>query len=78
MLTRDLAEKGLPRCNTNIAENYFKNMCSQEEINELSEKSEEIFKKNMLDRYMDKPDEKSQNGKFASVNYLYYAELLRY
>ena len=53
-------------------------MCSQEEINELSEKSEEIFKKNMLDRYMDKPDEKSQNGKFASVNYLYYAELLRY
>ena len=32
----------------------------------------------MLDRYMDRPDEKFQNGKFASVNSLCYAEFLRF
>ena len=32
----------------------------------------------MLDRYMSRPDEKFQTGKFASANSLCYAEFLRY
>ena len=35
-------------------------MRSQQEISELPDESEDIFKKNMLDRYMDRPDKKFQ------------------
>ena len=35
-------------------------MPSQQEISELPDESEDIFKKNMLDRYMDRPDKKFQ------------------
>ena len=45
-------------------------MHSQKEISELPDESEDIFKKNMLHRHMDRPDEKFQYGKFASVNYV--------
>ena len=61
-----------------IPENYFKILHSQQEISELPDEGEDVFKKNMLERYMDRPDEKFQNGKFASVNFLCYAEFLRY
>ena len=57
--------------NTNIPEKRFKSF-------ELPDKSEDIFKKNMLDRHMDRPDEKFQNEKFAAVNSLCYAKFLRY
>ena len=53
-------------------------MHSQQEISELTDESEDIFKKNMLDRYINRPDEKFQNGKFATLNSLCYAEFLRY
>ena len=53
-------------------------MRSQQEISELTDESEDIFKKNMVDRYMDRPDEKFQNGKFAPFNSLGYAKFLRY
>ena len=35
-------------------------MRPQQEISELPDESEDIFKKNMLDRYMDRPDKKFQ------------------
>ena len=66
---------GVIFANTNIAENRFKILRSQQEISELPYESEYIFKKNMLDRYMDRADENFQNGKFASVN---YAKFIRY
>ena len=48
--------------------NIVKFLHSQQEISELTDESEDIFKKNMLHSYMDRPDEKFQYGKFASVN----------
>ena len=69
---------GIIFANTNIRENRFNILHSQQEIFELPDGTEDIFKKNMLDRYMDRTDEKFQNGKFASVNYLCYAKFLRY
>ena len=63
--------------NTNIPEKR-KSLHSQQEIRELPNESKDIFKKNMLDRYIDRPDEKFQNGKLASVNSLCYAEFLRF
>ena len=52
-------------------------MVSQQEISELPNESEYIFKKNMLDKYMDMPDEKFQDWKLALVNFSYYSEFLR-
>ena len=76
MLTRTLAEKGFPGviyANTNIPEKRCKILRSQQEISELPDESKDIIKKNMLGGYMDRPDEKFENGKFASVNSLCYA-----
>ena len=42
----------------NIPENRFKTLCSQNEIIELPDESEDIFKKNIFDRYMDRPDKR--------------------
>ena len=42
----------------NIPENRFKILCSQNEIIELLDESEDIFKKNIFDRYMDRPDKR--------------------
>ena len=68
---------GVVYANTNIPEKCCKSFCSQQKISELPDESEDIFKKNILDRYMD-DTYKFQNGKFASVNSLCYAEFLRY
>ena len=51
-------------------------MRSQQKNSESPDENEDIFKKNMLDRYMVRPDEKFQNRKFASVNFLCYAVFL--
>ena len=53
-------------------------MHSQQEVSELPDESEDIFRKNMLDRYMDRPDETLQNVKPALVSSLCYVEFLRY
>ena len=60
---------GLIFANTNIPENRFIILLTQQEICELTDESEGIFK-NMLGRYLDRRDEKFQNGKLASVNFL--------
>ena len=53
-------------------------MHSQQKISKLPDESEDIFKKSMLDRYMDRLEETFQNWKFPSVNSLCYAEFLRF
>ena len=55
----------------------FKILLSQQEISELPNEREDIFKKNMLDKYMDMLDEKFQDLKLALVNFSYYSEFLR-
>ena len=47
---------GVVNANTNIPEKRCKSFRSQQEISELPDESEDIFKKNMLDRYMDRPN----------------------
>ena len=62
----------------NIPENRVNIFQFQQEISEILDENEDIFKRNMFERYMDRPDEKFQNGKFALVSPLYYAEFPRY
>ena len=42
--------------NTNLPEKRLKMLRSQEEISQLPDESEDIFKRNMVDRHMDRPD----------------------
>ena len=46
---------------------------SKEEISCLLDVAED-----MLDRYMDRPDESFLNGRYGCVNLICYAEFLRY
>ena len=62
--------------NSNIPENRFRICRSKEEIAELPEDSIDIFKRNMIDRYIDRPNHTFQNGKFAALDSFCYAEFL--
>ena len=42
--------------NTNLPEQRYKMFKSKEEIEEMPEDCEDVFKRNMLDRYIDRPD----------------------
>ena len=47
---------------------------NEEEINEISEDSEDIFKRNMLGRYVDRPNKTFLRGKFAVCDELCYVQ----
>ena len=69
---------GVIFANTNLPEKRLQMLRSQEEISQLPDESEDIFKRNMLDRYMDKPDKLFCNGHYAVLNDFCYVEFLRY
>ena len=64
--------------NTNLPEKRLKMLWSQEKISQIPDESEDIFKRNVLDRYMDRPDQLFCNGHYAVLNDFCYAEFLRY
>ena len=71
--------KSYPRvifANSNLPGNRFRICLSEEEINELPEESTEIFKRNMLDRYLDRPDSAFQNGRFQILDQFCFADFL--
>ena len=69
---------GVIFANTNLPEKRLQMLRSQEEISQLPDESEDIFKINMLDRYMDRPDKLFCNGHYAVLNDFCYVEFLRY
>ena len=64
--------------NTNLSEKRYRICKSQEDINKLPEDSVEVFKHNMLDRYMDRLDENQKAGNYIAVANICYAEFLAY
>ena len=64
--------------NTNLPENRFRICKSEEELNELPDDSSDIFKHNMLDRYMDRPDNSFKNGKYKILNTMCLAVFMAY
>ena len=69
--------KGYPQVsfvNTNLPEDCFHMFKSEEELAELPEDSEDVFKKNILDRYIDRPHRRFLNGKFGVIDDLCYAQ----
>ena len=54
--------------NTNIPDKRFRICLTESELNELPQDSNAIFKQNMLDRYCDRPNARSFNGKYILVS----------
>ena len=52
-------------------------MClTEEEIKELPEDSTNIFKKNIIDRYMDRPNSQFAGGKYGAVAFIRFVDCL--
>ena len=69
--------KGYPAVSfvsTSLPNERFRMMKTEEEIIEMPEDSDEIFKRNMLDRYVDRPNRTFLRGKFSVCNDLCYAQ----
>ena len=64
--------------NAYIPEEHFRLFLDESEIKDLPENSTDIFKKNMVDRYVDQPDLMFAAGKYSVADQMCYAEFLRY
>ena len=64
--------------NSNIPEKRHRIFWNKEEIDELLEDSADIFQHNMLDRYIDCPDENLMGGKYSAIDAMCFAEFLLY
>ena len=60
--------------NSNLPQHRYRVCRTEEELQEMSEDSTDIFKRNMLDRYIDRPDLKFASGKYKIINNFCYAE----
>ena len=59
-----------------MPENRFRICRSKEEIDELPEDSVDIFKRNMIDRYIDRPASTFSNGRYSILDSFCYAEFV--
>ena len=62
--------------NSNLPEKRYRVCRTQEEVLNMPEDSTNIFKRNMLDRYIDRPNSTYAKGKYAVVDNICYAEFL--
>ena len=60
---------GVIHANTNLAGKRLKMFQSRQEASQLPDESENILKVNMLNRYMNKPNELYYNANYAVLNY---------
>ena len=62
--------------NSNLPEKRYKMFRNKADIDELPEDSVDVFKQNMIDRYMDRPNRFFMRGKYAVLDTLCYASFL--
>ena len=62
--------------NSNIPSKRYRIFKKKDKIDDLPSDSTDIFQQNMLDRYVDRPDEQFQNGNFKVIDEMCYAEFL--
>ena len=67
---------GVLFANNNLPENRFRICRSKEEIDELPEDSVDIFKRNMVERYIERPNSTFAQGKYSVLDKFCYAEFL--
>ena len=64
--------------NTNLPEKRFRMCRTEEELSELPEDSTDVFKRNMIDRYIDRPNSIYRSGKYSVVDKMCLAEFCSY
>ena len=69
---------GVIFANSNIPEKRYRICREEKDILQLPDDSTDIFKKNMIDRYIDRPNKLFCNGKYSILDGFCYAEFLRY
>ena len=62
----------------NSTEKRYRICRKENDISQLPEDSRDIFKKNMIDRYIDRPNLSFCGGKYSALNSFCFAEFLRY
>ena len=67
---------GIVFVNSNLPEDRYKIFKSEEVLSELPADSTDIYKRNMLDRYLDRPHKTFKNGKYGIIDQMCYAEFL--
>ena len=69
---------GVLFANSNVPLKRFRICLSKTEIEKLPEESTVVFKRNMLDRYCDRPDSTFANGRYFVLDSFCFAQFLRY
>ena len=64
--------------NSNMLEKRYKIFKKKDKIDELLDDSTDIFQRNMLDRYIDRPNEHFKNGRYRQIHQLCFAEFLSF
>ena len=62
--------------NSNVPEKRYRIFKKKCQIDELPEDSTEIFQRNMLDRYLDRPDESFKNGMYREISNMCFSKFL--
>ena len=62
--------------NSNLPEKHFGIFKKKAGIDELPGDSTDIFQRNMLDRYLDRPNENFKNGEYKIIDQLCFAKFL--
>ena len=62
--------------NCNIPEPSYKIFKKKDDIDELPDNSSDIFQRNILDRYIDRPYEHFENSRYGQTDQLCFAEFL--
>ena len=65
---------GVIFANSNLPEDRYRICRNEDEIKEMSKDSTDIFKRNMLDRYVDRPNLTYLGGKYSVLDQFCYAE----
>ena len=69
---------GVIFANSSTPDCRYKMFRNQEEIEQLPDDSLDVFKKNMVDRYIDRPNATFLNAKYSVLDRFCFAEFLRY
>ena len=64
--------------NSNLPEKRYRICKSKEELAELPESSTEVFKRNSLDRYLDRPNLTFKEGKYSVLDNFCFADFVAY
>ena len=64
--------------NSNVPEKRYRMFRSKEDLEGVPGDGTDIFQRNMLDRYLDRPDATFKSGKFAYLDSICFAEFLSY